>query len=201
MPVYEIFVFPASDAFVADPAAALKPAREFMSKVDGCLSVHGGAAEEEKTGYLVVAWETYEHHLALMKREGYPDIIGLAPVFGEGDPKLYHVDFIESPETALAQNATEILIMTLKEGKTKEDLAAAIAVLGAKITAEEGCSKPLAWGETREEPGKTFFSFLGWESSKRHVEVVGQNSYETPIQNMYAAADIKIVHVDFKKVL
>jgi hypothetical protein len=115
---------------------------------------------------ILLAWETYEHHLALMKREGYPDIIGLAPVFGEGDPKLYHVDFIESPETALAQNATEILIMTLKEGKTKEDLAAAIAVLGAKITAEDGCSKPLAWGETREEPGKTFFSFLGWESSK-----------------------------------
>jgi hypothetical protein len=36
---------------------------------------------------------------------------------------------------------------------------------------------------------------------QRHVEVVGQSSYETPIQNMYAAADIKIVHVDFKKVL
>jgi hypothetical protein len=116
--------------------------------------------------YHLLAWETYEHHLALMKREGYPGIIGLAPVFGEGDPKLYHVDFIESPDTTLAQNATEVLTMTLKEGKTKEDLAAAVAVLGPKITAEEGCAKPLAWGETREEPGKTFFLFLGWESSK-----------------------------------
>jgi hypothetical protein len=38
-------------------------------------------------------------------------------------------------------------------------------------------------------------------SLQRHFDVVGQSSYETPIQNLFAAVDIKMVHVDFKKVL
>jgi hypothetical protein len=81
-----------------------------------------------------------------MKHEGYPEINGLAPIFGEGDKRSNNVDFIEGPDAAIAQNRTEVVILTLKEGKTKEDLAAVIAVLAPKITAEEGCAKPLAWG-------------------------------------------------------
>ncbi|KAF9485818.1 hypothetical protein BDN70DRAFT_870708 [Pholiota conissans] len=201
MPVHEVITFTPSDAFIADPVSTFQNAREFLSKVEGCLSIYGGLAEEEKTAYGVITWETFEHHQAVTQLDGYPGIIGLAPIFGEGDRKLYHVDFNESPDAPIGMKVTEVLTMTLKEGKTKEELAEVLSVLAPKITAEEGCTKPLAWGETREEPGKTFFLLLGWESSKRHYEVVGQSSYETPIANLFAVVDIKMHHAAFKKIL
>lgn len=37
MPIHEIIMFNASEAFAADPADTLKPAAEFFGKTDGCL--------------------------------------------------------------------------------------------------------------------------------------------------------------------
>ncbi|KAF8954299.1 hypothetical protein BDZ97DRAFT_489766 [Flammula alnicola] len=171
MPLYEIITFPASEAFVTDSATVLKAPAEFLSTVDGLPSVFAGLAEEEKTGFIVAEWETYEHHKAMTQRPGYPQIVGFGPAFASaGERSSFHVDFIADPKAgALTAPTTEVMVMTLKEGKTKDDLAAVLAVLGPKITAAEGAYEPLAWGETREEPGKKFYLFLGWESTKVRI--------------------------------
>lgn len=121
--------------------------------------------------YDFLAWETFEHHQALMDSPGYPEIVGLAPVFGEGDRQVYHVDFNELPDPTLIMPTTELLTLTLKEKKTKDDLAAVFSVLAPKITVEEGCTKPLAWGPTREDPSKLFGS-LGWVSTQVKVVIL-----------------------------
>ncbi|KAF8950637.1 hypothetical protein BDZ97DRAFT_1933653 [Flammula alnicola] len=202
MPLYEIITFPASEAFVADSATVLKAPAEFLSTVDGLPSVFAGLAEEEKTGFIVAVGDlrTPQSH---DPTPGYPQIVGFGPAFASaGERSSFHVDFIADPKAgALTAPTTEVMVMTLKEGKTKDDLAAVLAVLGPKITAAEGAYEPLAWGETREEPGKKFYLFLGWESTKRHFEVVGESSYETPIHNLFGTVDIKMVHASFKRIV
>ncbi|KAF9472676.1 hypothetical protein BDN70DRAFT_998047 [Pholiota conissans] len=201
MPVHEIILFAASEAFADDPVDTLKNSREFFSKVDGCYSIHGGVSEEVKNGLVVISWESYEHHQAIKKLEGFPQILGLAPIFGQGDPtKVYHVNFAESPDAAIAMNVTEVLTLTLKDGKTKEDLSEPMAVLASKLTVGDRCAKPLAWGETREAPGRVFFLFLGWETSQKLFEAISQRSYEDFLCDLSAIVDIRMLRVSFKKV-
>ncbi|KJA23213.1 hypothetical protein HYPSUDRAFT_40009 [Hypholoma sublateritium FD-334 SS-4] len=201
MPIHEIIMFNASEAFATDPAGTLKPAAEFFSKTGGCLGVWGGIAEEEKTGYIVIAWETFEHHQAIMDAPGYPGTTGLAPVFAGETKKVYHVELTESPDEALSMPTTEILSMSLKKNKTRADLAGALDILTARLTAEEGCSNTYAWGQTREDPNRTVYLFLGWESTKRHFAIVGQRSYSDDILNLFSQVDIKMLHIGFNKVV
>ncbi|KAF9483539.1 hypothetical protein BDN70DRAFT_958914 [Pholiota conissans] len=198
MPAYEIIIFPASDTFAADPVAALKPAGEVFSQTEGCVSVHGGLAQEEKTGYVVITWDTTEHQHVVKNLDGNPEII--SPIFGDGEKRAYHVNFFESPHNAMSMNTTEVLIMTLREGKKEEDLAQAFSVLGPKLNAEEGCAGPLAWGPTHEEPERSFYTFIGWESAKRHFEVGKQSSFQAPLASVYGAAEMKMLHVDFNRI-
>lgn len=113
-----------------------------------------------------IAWETFEHHQAIMDAPGYPGTTGLAPVFAGETKKVYHVELTESPNEALGMPTTEILSMSLKKNKTRADLAGALDILTARLTAEEGCSNTYAWGQTREDPNRTVYLFLGWESTK-----------------------------------
>jgi hypothetical protein len=75
---------------------------------------------------------------------------------------------------------------------------------------------PVARGEVREEPGKRYALVLGWNSSKvslascpiylvltfvlqEHFDLVGQPSYNVPIQKLFDTVDLKMVHAALKK--
>ena len=111
-----------------------------------------------------------EHHKALVNRPGYPEILGLKPAIN-GEHKLYHIDFNHSPKASVTAPTTEILILTLKEGKTKEHLDTILAAADPKIIADGGVFGPSAWGATQESPN-VIILLLGWESSK-----VGMNGF------------------------
>ncbi|KJA21167.1 hypothetical protein HYPSUDRAFT_187695 [Hypholoma sublateritium FD-334 SS-4] len=198
MPAHEIVSFPATDAFAADPIGVLKTAAEFFATVEGCLGVYAGLAEEEKTGSILIIWETLEHHKALVKRPGYPEILGVKPAIN-GESKIYHIDFNHSPKAAVTAPTTEVLVLTLKEGKTKEQLDTILAATDPKIIADDGVFGPSAWGATQESEGVVVL-LLGWESSKKHLEVIGKPTHTTFVESLKETADTKVVHVSFKKV-
>jgi hypothetical protein len=105
--------------------------------------------------------------------------------------------------------------MTLKAGKTKEDLYDVLNLLASKLDVEAPYP-PLARGEVREEPGKGYVLVLGWNSSKvslascpiylvltfilqEHLDLVGQPSYNTPIQQLFDTIKFKMFHAALKK--
>src|SRR5258708_23295476 len=104
--------------------------------------------------------------------------------------------------------------MTLKEGKTKEDLYEVLSKIGAKMAVD--APYPSALGEIREEPGKGYALVLGWNSSKvslascliylvftfifqEHYDLVGQDSYKAHIQTLFDTVDFKMFHAALKK--
>ena len=100
-----------------------------------------------------------------MDRPNYPHFIGFGPSLGAGGATIKHVEFLQDPFPALTAPVTEILDMTLKAGKTKENLYDVLNLLASKLDVEAPYP-PLARGEVREEPGKGYLLVLGWNSSK-----------------------------------
>jgi hypothetical protein len=127
---------------------------------------------------------------------------------------IKHVEFLQDPIPALIAPVTEIFTMTLKEGKTKEDLYEVLSNIGAKMAVD--APYPSALGEIREEPGKGYALVLGWNSSKvslascliylvltfifqEHYDLVGQDSYKAHIQTLFDTVDFKMFHAALKK--
>jgi len=128
---------------------------------------------------------------------------------------IKHVEFLQDPFPALIAPITEILTMTLKEGKTKEDLYDVLNILASKMDVDAPYP-PVARGEIREEPGKGYALILGWNSSKvslascliylvlnfilqEHFDLVGQPSYGALIQKLFDTVDFKMFHAALKK--
>ncbi|KDR82944.1 hypothetical protein GALMADRAFT_238635 [Galerina marginata CBS 339.88] len=197
MPVVEIAWWPASDALLADPTI-VAPALEYISKVDGCLGIYSGLVEEDKkTVYAFIVWETVEHHKTLMKHPEYPAVLGLAPSVG-GELKLNHVNYIKDFVPALTAPTTEILGITLKEGKTKEDLENVLNKLAVRIDAANSKYAPVTWGPTVEDP-KKFFLSIGWDSAKAHGDIVGEPSFLPDLTELRSTADLNMSHASLKK--
>jgi len=198
MPIIEIAEFAASEALLADPNI-ITPALDFLIKVDGCLGIYHGIAEEDKkTIFLIIVWETFEHHKALLDDPEFPGIIGLGPSIFPDEIKVTHVKFIQDPFPALSAPTTEIVYTTLKEGKTQEDLYEVLTVLASKLDVDAPYP-PIAWGESLQEPGKRCGIVLGWNNSKEHFDLVERPSYATPIQNLFNTVDLKMFHAALKK--
>lgn len=94
----------------------------------------------------------------------YPELAEkLRPALG-GPLTITHVEFDKDHTVAFDAPVTEILATKLKDGKTKEDLDAAIAELGAYFNATaKGIRQPQAHGAVFENPG-TFNTLIGWDS-------------------------------------
>ncbi|KAJ3514136.1 hypothetical protein NLJ89_g2547 [Agrocybe chaxingu] len=200
MPVLEICQWKVSKAFLEDPSS-LGPVFDQVSAATGCHGVYSGLAEEDKESiWLLIQWETYEHHQTLMKDPSYSSLIEkLKPTFATSakDLAMSHVDFNKDPIEALTAPCTEVVKAIIKDGKTKADLDAVMADVASRIEAEKGSYPPVIWGQTVEDP-KVFFLVVGWDSSKTHFDVVGQESFKIPLQNLRDAADLHMAHVSLK---
>ena len=117
-----------------------------------------------------------------MNAPNYPQVV--APIQASLPPNtdlralgLHHVDFSTHAQSedeavvfpALLAKVTEKVVITLKEGTTKEELAELLNGVRNKITEDskvtEGISTPILWGQTVEDP-RVFIMLIGWDSSK-----------------------------------
>ncbi|KAH9480649.1 hypothetical protein JR316_0007249 [Psilocybe cubensis] len=164
MPVVEIVKVSASEAYKADPSI-LNPVAKFLS--------YSGLAEEDGvTLYLLVVWETLEHHRALQRRPGYPQIVGLGPAI-DGELQMHHVEFNKDISSALNAPVTEIVRLALKPGvqtATKERLYELLKDGGEKIDAKN-THVPAIWGQSTEDT-QVFWFLCGWDSVKVHTDII-----------------------------
>jgi hypothetical protein len=118
-----------------------------------------------RPSYIQEVWGTpFEGHKGLLNHSGI--IEELHSSFGPDGIK--HINFTQDgprPFPAITAPVSEILDMTLKEGKTKEDLVEVLAVLAPMLDVDSPYPPP-AWGESHEEPGNRYALLLGWNSAK-----------------------------------
>jgi hypothetical protein len=108
-------------------------------------------------------WETIEHHKNLMKHESFDQLKkSLGPVFA-AIPQTEHFAFESSTIPALSAPVTEIVFLTPKEGKSKEEVKAAIGTLLAEMNKLKGLHPPIAYGYSLSNENKAA-ALLGWDS-------------------------------------
>ncbi|KAF8885696.1 hypothetical protein CPB84DRAFT_1964700 [Gymnopilus junonius] len=171
MPLVEIAWWTPSEAYLADNSI-IKPALDFLKTVEGCKHIYSGLSETDtdKTLFLFIVWETYDHHAALMAHPDYPQNVGLGPTAGS-EVSVTHVAFTKDVDASLSAPVTEILAMTLQEGKTKEDFLKAGQAIAEQLDLANPKHAPVTWGRTLEDE-KKFFTTVGWDSAEVHKEVI-----------------------------
>ncbi|PPQ83568.1 hypothetical protein CVT26_003974 [Gymnopilus dilepis] len=189
-------------AYLADPNL-VNPVIEFLKTVDGVLDTYIGIAEEENTLFAFVVWESLEHHITVTKHPEYPQIMQLGPCIASAEEggsglTLYHVDFIKPYTPSQSAPTTEVLAITLKEGKTKADLWRVLEAITAKIDEENPKYAPVTWGQTLEDE-KKFYLTIGWDSSDAHRQIMGDPSFLPYLTDLRATAALKMVHVSLKR--
>ncbi|KAF8428052.1 hypothetical protein L210DRAFT_3564460 [Boletus edulis BED1] len=163
----EILIFEASDGFRNDPGLVI-PAFDVALKAKGVQSpvYYGKQIEEPSTwGYLILNWDEYESHKALIDGPTYPDVIaGLkSSIGGSARTEMYHVKFA-SPTIALEMPVTEVAILSLK---APENRAALVDIL-TKLS--EASEKRFVFGQTREDENK-YVLIAGWPTVEAHQEI------------------------------
>jgi hypothetical protein len=108
-------------------------------------------------------WETVEHHRNVMKQESYREVMkSINPLF-TGELKMEHIPLDKSPIAALSAPVTEVAILTLKPGKSKAELMAAIVPAAAEVSKLRGLHPPIVYGCPVENENKVV-ALLGWDS-------------------------------------
>jgi hypothetical protein len=92
-------------------------------------------------------------------------------------PKKEHFAFESSTIPALSAPVTEIVFMTPKEGKSKEEVQAAIGILIVEMNKLKGLHPPVAFGYSLENENNAA-ALLGWDSIE--VCVTRCNTGQTP---------------------
>ncbi|KAJ3501216.1 hypothetical protein NLJ89_g9440 [Agrocybe chaxingu] len=173
MPVYEVVQSPISEVGLKD-RTLLQPVADLHTATDGCNGMSFGTTEEDPSiGWMFISWDSYEHHKALIDsiidNPAYSTLTDSLNTFWAKGPEgvsIVHVTFEQDPTAALTAPCTEIVSLTLREGKTKDDLyATLVAFRDAGMEKEKGIHPPLTYGQTREDPNK-FFLVVGWDNSK-----------------------------------
>ncbi|KZT28058.1 hypothetical protein NEOLEDRAFT_1239812 [Neolentinus lepideus HHB14362 ss-1] len=192
LPVIELVTFTSSEAYQKDQGV-LKGLIEILDATDGKISTyHGPQIEDASQGYFFVLWQSYEHHVALMNAPVYAKLIEtLKPAVG-GPFEMIHVRFTKNPTPVLEAPVTEVAFITLKPGKTKEQVAPLLDQLTSR-----GLS---AWGPTIEKEDTLVLTF-GWASVEEHTEVISNAPEEAKqvLASIKELADIKLAHGKVKK--
>ncbi|GJE88296.1 hypothetical protein PsYK624_043790 [Phanerochaete sordida] len=173
-PTYEVLKVVAVEGYQPDWNAAGGIA-SILSTVPGFIAAWQGLdVQDAKHLWLVIAWETIEHHRAFMAdKEKSPMMlqglfqVATAVVF------MNHVTFSRDLAPVLDAPLTEFAIWTLKEGADRagflEDLAALHEQLKREIPDTEMIDG--GWGAAVEDERK-FFVGLGWHSLERCTAAV-----------------------------
>ncbi|KAF9013222.1 hypothetical protein BDQ17DRAFT_585206 [Cyathus striatus] len=171
MTTIDIITFPSTEEFVADPLKTGEAAFRKIVQAAGCRGIYTGIqVEDTRTGYLIVAWETYEHCKIITEQTDYPPLTEtLKPWFSDGID-VQHIDFGANVTAALEAPTTEFGVVKLKPGKRKEDLIPIIQAITTTLDNTQDVVKPAVWGLSREHLD-TFILCVGWPS-KQVINIV-----------------------------
>ncbi|TFK49735.1 hypothetical protein OE88DRAFT_1662367 [Heliocybe sulcata] len=195
--VTELVVFDASEAYQKDNKAA-QGLVDVLNKTDGKIATwHGPGVEDPTKGYLWVRWESLDAHKALMDSPTYPDLIASMKPCLAGEFEMVHVKFNKDPLEALNAPATEVVTVTLKEGKSEVDITAFLEQ-GSKM--ELPGASASAYGPVVEKPG-SFIMIVGWSSVEAHQKVREERTEEAAkvLAGVLQIADIKVAHAKLTK--
>jgi|ERR1700722_5299988 len=108
-------------------------------------------------------WETHEHHKKIMAQESYREVLQSIKPLYTGEFQMVHIPFEKSVTEALSAPVTEVVILTLKPGKSKDDLTTRVDDFLKVLENAEGAHAPGLFGWTIEKEDRAVAIF-GWDS-------------------------------------
>ncbi|KAH8116723.1 hypothetical protein DFH11DRAFT_1127839 [Phellopilus nigrolimitatus] len=145
--VAEIITFPVSEAYRADSSTTAADLVGVLHKAPRPTRIyHGPQVEDPSQGYLVTVWETYDQTRATLASSLHFDV--------------HHVQFAADPTSALSAPVVELVFFTLKEGKTKSEIAPHLDTLVSQDTKTVISSM---WGHSIRRDNQLVM-LVGWES-------------------------------------
>ncbi|RPD59180.1 hypothetical protein L226DRAFT_536186 [Lentinus tigrinus ALCF2SS1-7] len=205
-PTVEFAYAPATEIMRQDPhnEGALAETISILKAQDGVIKIYNGLQHEDKaTTYLLVVWESYEHHEKLMKDEVTYPILGsaLSSVLDLSKISLLHVKPTNEPYKAFEAPVLEIVTYTLHDGQSKTKLEGLVDKLANHLTNTAKSSTEVAnvfhtsWGPTREKDN-VLVLFIGWPSIEAHLDLVKNDPGAIDIIGQCKAiSDVDVIHV------
>ncbi|EPQ53600.1 hypothetical protein GLOTRDRAFT_139783 [Gloeophyllum trabeum ATCC 11539] len=196
LPVAELVTFTSTEAYQKDQSV-LGGLLDLLSKAEGRISTfHGPEVEDPSRAYLFVLWHAIEQRIAFTNGPLAANREILKPAFG-GPPEMVHVHFVQDPTPAFDAPVTEVAVITIKPGHTKEQVGPLLDQLTNFRT--EGLTLS-TWGPMVERED-TLYIAAGWESLEAH-----QKSYESASEEFMKVitairdrAELKITHGKLRK--
>jgi len=197
MTVTELLCFRASEVFLANPNL-LDEAKKELLGIKGLVSAHRGIQVEDGiTAYALFEWETIQDHMNLKNdKSRYEPLMNQLRLAIAGQYEVQHIELKQDPSKAMSAPTTEFVRLTLKEGKSKEELVSLLDKISKELDGAKGAYPPATWGPSVENEG-TFIHLVGWDNVEAHMEAIQANidifkSYIGPLSEI---ADIKQWHV------
>ncbi|KAF9237205.1 hypothetical protein BU15DRAFT_63272 [Melanogaster broomeanus] len=173
-PVAEIIRFTPAESYLSNAGEALQSFFEILASTEGFISAYHGlqleeSAPEGKRGFIVILWETLEHHVALQNDNVKYSLLR-ASISGAAENRhVFHVFPKSDPSSGFTADALEIAILTLKAGRTTDDISEGMDELVSQKT--PGIMGSPTWGRVHEEK-ETVVIFVGWSSREMHMNAV-----------------------------
>jgi quinol monooxygenase YgiN len=198
MPVPEIIVFAASDAYRADPKI-LKDALVQLSGIDGVQSSYIGYEFEEPTNVIwVIVYDTYEAHRSFVASDAFSKFLAACKPALASKPEPIHIKITTDPAKSISAPVTEFAYITLKPGQKMDDLAALISRLAQAINVAEGVHES-NWGVSIQKDD-LYVGIIGWDNEEAHWNAVAVGTpCHAIITKIRGIADISLKHVALGK--
>ncbi|PPQ93618.1 hypothetical protein CVT25_000952 [Psilocybe cyanescens] len=165
MPVVEIGTWLVTDRYLEDQTILREPF-DIVRKADGCLEVYYGLTEEDpKKIYLLIVWESLEHHTAFTRLPIFHEAIKVVVTTQAKDVNVFHVEFNKDITPSLLAPTTQVVLANLKDNVSREYLYSVFAEIAAQIDQANTKHAPVTWGQIKEDSSR-FFLMVGWDSSK-----------------------------------
>jgi len=169
LPVVQIVFFDCTQTYRDDPVGVMSGLMEFLKNSAGQISTyHGPQVEDNTKAYLVILWQTYEHHKAIMESESYKDLLStLVPALSaeaRNRMKMIHINFQEDPSKSFEGPFTEFAVWTLNDLSKQEEMKRYNTYF-TRFRPDGLIST--TWGHAMED--HSFYVLIaGWESVEAH---------------------------------
>nr|GAT60267.1 predicted protein [Mycena chlorophos] len=202
MPTIQIATFPVTAEFHSAPqtfAASL----DIIKTADGHIqSFYGVQTENDKQGYFISVWESFEKQAALRASPNYKVVVEALRSTTSDREKFsrHNIDVSTNAVKALSSPAAEIVIFTLNGEGDAPALTEILNELTAKLDVAPGAVPPAYFGQSREDKTK-FVLVAGWESLQAHQDAVKEGTDpHSSIAKIRAVAQPVIGHSHLKVV-
>jgi len=200
MPVVEIATFTASPALLANHDLA-KGALDITAKSEGFTAAYSGLqVEDQKTAYLVIAWESLEAHKKAQASANYAEVQALLRPALASPLVMHHVDFtIGDYAIAFGAPVTHMIHSKLPPNADLEALTARNRTFGLTLAKAPGIRMPPCAGPTMEDP-TVYWTAVGWESMEAYQALAAADEYKDISAQIKASlAEWSHGHVKFQK--